>query len=180
MKMSMSLSEYPVAAIAAPATAVVLTSCDSAGVAGAWPSAIVAAVVGGIALLIAWQQYQVAKTKLSLDLFDKRLPIFKETMAFLTYIVENEAPLSRYWNPIDKFTTEASFLFGPDIVEYMQGASRNASELAQIGFRARANGDVIQPQDIARDTELLNWFMREAQTGAKEKFRPYLEFGEWK
>ncbi len=42
------------------------------------PAAFVAFVIGAIAARIAYNQYLVAKAKLSLDLFEKRFPIFQK------------------------------------------------------------------------------------------------------
>jgi hypothetical protein len=53
------------------------------------PAAFVALVIGAIAAGIAWRQYQVAKARLKLDLFDKRHPIYQQTWEILSEVVIN-------------------------------------------------------------------------------------------
>lgn len=140
------------------------------------PAAVVALLVGVLASWIGYQQYRVGRAKLNLDLFDKRYLVFQKTWEFLS----SPPPGMFGSGPFDNLIPQASFLFGPEVAEYMRTASRHATELATIGARARGRGDVIAPEDIPRDTELHNWFFQEASVGVKSIFGRYLDFAEWR
>lgn len=133
---------------------------------------------------VAWRQYRVAseqkrvaRAKLNLDLFDRRLRIFRATEQFLM----NSFPGA----PKDKtdFTdlfAEASFLFESDVEAYMRLALKKRGELVTINLRATANNGMVRPEDIARDTELVQWFTGEHGGGCRLVFAPYLDFSEWR
>jgi len=138
------------------------------------PAAFVTLVIGWIAatiarrqLIVAAEQKRVATAKLNLDLFDRRLKIFQATEQFLM----NSFPGA----PQDKtdfinMFAEASFLF----------ALKNRVDLVTIGLRAAANQGMVRPEDVARDTELVQWFSDEHGGGCRQVFAPYLDFSEWR
>jgi hypothetical protein len=63
------------------------------------PAAIVATFAAGIAGIIAWRQYKVAKAKLNLDLFERRYKIFHNTWEELS----NIAPARRQVLSVHQF-----------------------------------------------------------------------------
>jgi len=145
------------------------------------PAAFVALVIGGIAAYIAWRQYETAQAKLKLDLFEKRYTLFEATWEFLsnqrtTEVGSESNMLVSFNNVIPK----ARFLFGSDIEAYLRDASSKHIELRTIASKTKANGGIMVPEDIERNTELLRWFGTEASEGAKARFNPYLGFEKWK
>jgi hypothetical protein len=52
-------------------------------------SPIVTLLVSCALAFIAWQQWQVARNKLRLDLFDRRYRVYDATRKFLTWIVSH-------------------------------------------------------------------------------------------
>ena len=143
------------------------------------PAAFVTLVIGGIAAFIAWRQNETAKAKLKLDLFDKRYEIFEKTWAFLSgadKIAQNPDP----FHPFTNIIPQAGFLFGSDIEEYLQIASKKQTEMWLIYVKSRNNNNLIAPDDIEPLKELSLWFYEEASNGAKCAFSPYLNFEKWK
>ena len=86
--------------------------------AGGLPAAVVALLVAWV----AYQQWRVARAKLNLELFERRLKIFRETEKFLVKSLPGAPPDSTGF--VDRLP-ESSFLFDQEIVSYMQQIMRN-------------------------------------------------------
>ena len=144
------------------------------------PTALVALLAACLARWIAYQQYQVARARLNFDLFDKRYAIFEEVWRCMSDVVTT-GPVPAYLSsPFDRFVPQATFLFGPEIEVYLRQASENLQEIWAISLRTKANHDVMPLADINRHRELLQWFLDEAQHGARRIFTPFLDFSRWK
>jgi hypothetical protein len=146
------------------------------------PAAFVTLIIGGIAGLLTLRQYQVAKAKLKLDLFEKRYAIFHKTWVILSDVVirgtrEDHHGLA---TPFNNFLPEAAFLFGNEIFEYLDELSTKWNELHGLqGERI----DLAGPErlkNIARTSELEKWFFDQASTEAKLRFSSYMDFKNWK
>ncbi len=140
------------------------------------PAALVALVIGAIAALIAYRQYQVAQAKLKLDLFERRFKIFSRTWEILSETATQGTRVKNYGlgNPFSNFLPEAAFLFGTDVQEYLSLAVNQWIELSGI------EGEPNAPEHAARRAELKRWFFQEASAGAKKLFGRYLNFETWK
>jgi hypothetical protein len=145
-----------------------------------FPAAFVALVIGGVAAYIAWRQYKLAqeqhevtRAKLKFDLLEKRYAIFEQTWNFLSMIV-HEGPGATALPPFGNIIPQAGFLFGKEVEAYMREASEKQTELWFIESRMRANNNVMLPEDIDRDVELMAWFTGQASAGVKRIFAPYL------
>ena len=179
-----SSAVHGAAAVVAPAPGWVESGSLSFEMAKGLPAAFVTLVIGWIAatiarrqLIVAAEQKRVATAKLNLDLFDRRLKIFEATEQFLM----NSFPGA----PQDKtdfinLFAEASFLFESEVEAYMKLALKNRVDLVTIGLRAAGNQGMVRPEDIARDTELVQWFSDEHGGGCRLVFAPYLDFSEWR
>ena len=143
------------------------------------PASFVALVIGGIAAWIAFHQYRVARTKLKLDLFDKRYDIFIKTWGHLSEMVQKGVgPIAL--SDFDNERPRAGFLFGQDIESYLSEISSQRTKLWTINARIKATCGNIPLDIIKEDGDLSNWFLHEAQSGAKHRFAPYLDFSQWK
>jgi len=140
------------------------------------PAAFIALVIGAIAAIIAYRQYQVAHAKLKLDLFEMRFAIFSRTWEILSETATQGTRVRNYGlgNPFSNFIPEAAFLFGKDVEEYLSMAVKQWTEL--WGIEAEPN----VPRHAERRAELERWFFQEASTGAKKLFGRYLNFDTWK
>jgi len=147
------------------------------------PAGIVALVVGIVGAVIAWRQYQTARAKLKLDLFDRRYGIFMATWSHLSSVVQNgpepKGDASQAFEIIKTFRNnvpQAGFLFGEDIERYLDEIHENQMEA--WGLRMKYDQGDLSQQEIVRKTELTNWFLNEARD-AKRRFRPYLDLRSW-
>lgn len=146
------------------------------------PAAFVTLIIGTIAGLITWRQYQVAKAKLKLDLFQKRYDIFHKTWVIVSDTVIRGTREDHHGmaTPFNNFLPEAMFLFGPEISKYLDEVSNKWTQLH--GLEGEKD-DLVLPErlrNIEQSRVLKDYFMDQASKGAKEKFGKYLDFKNWK
>jgi hypothetical protein len=146
------------------------------------PAAFVTLIIGGIAAGITLRQYYVAKAKLKLDLFDKRYSIFHQTWVLLSQAVVGGTREKNYGlaTPFNNFLPEAAFLFGPEISAYLDECTKNWAELSGLQAEKSDAVGTDKQKNIARTSEVENWFFDQASKGAKAKFGKYLNFENWK
>jgi len=146
------------------------------------PAAIVALLVGVIAATVAYRQYKVARTKLKLDLFDKRYAVFEEVWEILRDVVlysGTRAKSTRGANrPFERLAPKVSFLFGPDVEKYFSTLLDAWEMLKRLELRCRHQP--LTPEEVAQALELYRFFQNQASTGAKTIFGRYLSFDGWK
>lgn len=86
-------------------------------------------------VVIAWQQWRVAKNKLRLDLFDRRYKVYDATRTFLIQIAQyNNFEQSELVN-FAAGISDAEFLFGADVVGVLEADSKTSA------WYARPSGD---------------------------------------
>jgi hypothetical protein len=145
------------------------------------PAAFVTLIIGAIAAGIAYRQYEVAKAKLKLDLFEKRYAIFHQTWEILSEAATKGARENNYGlaTPFNNFLPEAAFLFGKPIERYLDEASTKWAELRALEAETDGAG-IDRAANIAKASELQQWFFEQASKGAKAQFGRYLDFENWK
>ena len=145
------------------------------------PTFFVTLIIGIIAAGIAYRQYAVAKAKLKLDLFERRYAIFHQTWEILSEVAKNGAREKNYGfgTPFNNFLPEAAFLFGKPIERYLKEAASRWAGLRAVEAETDGAG-IDRAANIAKASELQNWFFEQASTGAKAQFGPYLDFENWK
>jgi len=101
---------------------------------------MLALVIGIVAAYIAFRQYRVARAKLKLDLFEKRFIIFHQTWVILFETVRSGTREKNYGlgTPFNNFLPEAAFLFGKDVENYLNNATKKWTELHAL--EAESNG----------------------------------------
>lgn len=142
---------------------------------------IVTLIIGTIAGLLTLRQYQLAKAKLKLDLFQKRFDIFHKIWIVLseTAIVGTRPEHHGLGTPFNNYAPEAFFIFGKDIEAYMEELSTRWKELRGLEER----DDITSPErneHIERMRVLTDYFFEQVSHGAKARFAPYLSFEKWK
>src|ERR1700730_2938705 len=99
------------------------------------PAAFVTLFIGAIAARITFNQFLVARAKLKLDLFEKRINVLHKTWddvadgvvrgTITTTSTEEDEFTSRFIH----YRPDAAFLFGKDIDAYMEELSKKWNEL---------------------------------------------------
>lgn len=143
-------------------------------------------IVGGIATWIASQQAAVAKeqrriaqAKLNLDLFHERMKIFEATWSAASSVVQSAEPCYAP-SSMTNLLPQASFLFRPEVEEYMKELISQMTKLAVIRASTKSNSNIVPADNIPEHVALETWLGNAARTGIREKFSPYLNFAEWR
>ena len=138
-------------------------------------------VIAAVATYIAWQQWRTNRQKLELDLYERRLRIYEEVQKILRIIArDTKASLS----DLLEFRTsvsEADFLFGPEIREYIDEIYTHSCNLGRWNDEYR---DITQvhPEGydhnkvVAEKHKELTWLVAQFEP-AKEQFQKYLRLG---
>ena len=149
-----------------------------------WPvvaefsKAMLTPMIAIVTAYIAWQQWKINKQKLSLDLYDRRLKVYEEVRQILSIILR-DAKAS--YDDLLKFyrtSSEADFLFGPDIQAYIDEIYQHGVQLQRWNSEYR---DYTQQIPDGYDHEKvcdgmhseLMWLTKQFEP-AKEKFKVYL------
>ena len=132
-----------------------------------------------IATYIAWQQWQTNRQKLKLERYDRRLRVYEEVVKLLS-LIDRDA--NAKYEDLLQFRTsvsEADFLFGPEIPEYLDEIFNRGVKLR---YWSKEYRDCTQEKPEGYDHEKvvngsheeLTW-LSEQFDPAKEKFRKYLD-----
>lgn len=143
------------------------------------PAAFVALVIGLVAAGIAYRQWQVARAKLNLDLFERRYAIFEETWGYLSSAVTEGT--KRFNDPtLSNLLPQAEFLFGPEIRAYMEQARSKMGDFWVVEKEWGTGTAEEQKKRISDRREVVNWFEKQASNGCRAKFGRYLDFRQWR
>ncbi len=141
------------------------------------PAAFVALVIGVIAAWIALQQWRIARAKLNLDLFERRLRVYRATDKYLLESLSGGP--QGFFDTIEGLD-DASFLFGSEVIAYLREVLDMRNELRTIDTRARANNGMVQLQEIGRHQQLSQWLTDQRNGPCRVVFAKYLDFGKWR
>jgi len=141
--------------------------------------ALLTPLIAVVATYIAWQQWQTNRQKLVLDRYDRRLRVYEEIRKILSIILR-DAKAS--YEDLLKFRTsvsEADFLFGPEITEYIDEIYKRGLKLQYWSGEYR---DYTQPKPEGYDHKKvvdgmhseLTWLAEQFEP-AKQKFKKYLD-----
>lgn len=137
---------------------------------------VISIVTALFASYIAWRQFQTAKNKLKLDLFDKRYAVFEKITGFIASPIINDNLKSKDIVNYLRDINSAKFLFedNKDVINYLDMLREKATELIilkQNESEALGKGDPDGNQQ--KQTDLILWF--EAQLNEIDDiFKKYL------
>ena len=138
-------------------------------------SALLTPVIGIAVAYIAWQQWRTARNKLKLDLFDRRLPIYERTRAFLA---RRMALRQLDHNEITEFAIEtrvSRWLFNPAMAQYLEGEIvKKAMDLATLHSELEGLTGEAHKENLSRQRELKNWLDVQLYKVIDTKFGKYL------
>lgn len=138
-----------------------------------------------ISLIAAWIAYTQANTnrkKYKLDRFDKRFRIYEELRLLLCIVQENARVEQSELFRFRAIESEADFLFGPEIRQYLDEVTQQVIILNTAVSEFR---DLSQPAPesydhqavVAAKGRALSWLISQFEI-ARKKFRPYLDVSE--
>ena len=137
------------------------------------------AVIGCIALYIAYQQWRTNYFKLQVDLYDRRLEVYKAVINYLEGVQGEFKVEHENLSALRERTAEADFLFGPDIREYLQELVRHGARLHRWNVERRGPGSPRPPgydhkKVLDGAEEERQWFMGQ-HVVARQKFKRYMD-----
>lgn len=110
-------------------------------------SAIGVVAVGCFAGYIAYRQWVTAHTKVQIDLYNLRLPVFLASASFVTCIRSGMGPEAAGANLFYKAKSEAAWLFHEELARYLDGVYRDGIDLhiARAGTFDEEHQEPIPP-----------------------------------
>jgi len=131
-------------------------------------------VIAIVATYIAWQQWQTNKQKLNFEKYERRLRVYEELRKILSIILR-DANVST--DDLLKFRTsvsEADFLFGPEIPEYIDEIYKRGLNLWQWNQQYRERPENYDHKRVIEEMHKELTWLTEQFKPAKEKFKKYL------
>lgn len=141
-------------------------------------SGLLTPLIAIVTVYIAWQQWKTNERKFKLDVYERRLIIYEEVKKFLL-IICREADVE--FDEAIRFRTsvsEADFLFGSEIVQYIDEIYQRAIHLRQCneGYRdySQAKPEGYDHSKVVEGKHNELTWLAEQLEPAKEKFSKYL------
>lgn len=143
-------------------------------------SAFAAISALAISLWVAHEQRKLSRSQLKHSYFEKRYAVFRATEDFLNHVLRVDGSLKLV---SDEFRTfhyaleQAEFLFGPDVVGYMNELKKTVVDIHPQVFE-RDHLALMKLQKLELDTEITAVLMRLAgplTEKRKQVFGPYLQ-----
>ena len=137
-----------------------------------------------IAIAVAWiafQQWKTAQQKLKMERYERRMRVYDQVIQILKVVMRDMNPKYEDLIQFRQATTEADFLFGSEIPDYLDELVSNGIKL-QNAKGAYCDYTRISPPGYDH-TKVVNEIKTQAEwftdqfNGAREKFRPYLDIG---
>jgi len=132
-----------------------------------------------IATYIAWQQWQTNLQKLNFEKYDRRLHVYEEVKKILSIILRDADANNEDLLKFRTSVSEADFLFGPEIIEYIDEIYGHCSDLHRWKVELRDPTQKIphgydHNKVVEGIDKELKWLHKQFES-AKEKFRKYLD-----
>ena len=122
-----------------------------------WTQALTPPIVSAVVIFVAWRQWVTARQKLVLDLFDRRLEVFRRLREAVNAIADGSGDVNQHYRAILDAKIESQFLFGEDIVKRIVAIDKLAwNQKVLLGMRS----------DVAVDPETRLQLIHEAALNA--------------
>lgn len=136
-------------------------------------------IIAIAAVRIAWQQAWTNRQKLVLDQYDRRLRIYEEVRKILSIIVRDAGATTEDLLKFRTSVSEADFLFGSEIMTYIEEIYSRGLKLWQWNQEYRDSTQQQPPgydhkKVVEEKYKELRW-LAEQFNPAKERFKKYLD-----
>jgi hypothetical protein len=98
--------------------------------------------IGALTIWIAYQQYELQRRKVRMDLYDRRLAVYTATMEWLAKCLNNQAGSPAEVFEWRRHVREADFLFGHDVQDQLEEIYRYSTQFIQASVIAKNAPDV--------------------------------------
>ncbi len=139
-------------------------------------------VIAALATYIAWQQWQTNRQRLNLDRYDRRLRVYEEVRKILSIILRDANASTEDLLKFRTSVSEADFLFGPEVMEYIDQIYKRGLSLRRWNQEYRDHTQEKPPgydhkKVVEEMHKELEWLTGQFEP-AKHIFRKYLNVGE--
>ena len=140
--------------------------------------ALLTPIIAIVATYVAWQQWKTNQQKLNLERYERRLRVYEEVRKILSIILRDAKASTEDLLKFRTSVSEADFLFGPEIPEYIDEIYKHGLNLWRWKQEYR---DYTQEKTEGYDHKKvveemhkeLTWLIEQFGP-AKEKFKKYL------
>lgn len=132
-------------------------------------------VIAGIALSIAYFQYRNTKSKIKMDLFDRRMAIYESTKIFLKKISRDAKISLDDAVEFRRDYSHARFLFGSDVNAELKSIFEHALELATLIEESDVLDGDKKKESIKRKFDEVKWLVNRFEN-VDSVMSPYLDF----
>jgi hypothetical protein len=144
--------------------------------------ALLTPTIAFITTYVAYQQWRVNMTRLDLDLYDRRLTIYKAVDAFYGDVGTQGTVTYPMVSQLRYATAETPFLFPAEIGKHLKEVSDNAMRIATLREQTDpASGGPGLPVGDARSkaceehSKLNLWLLQDAKGESRKRFGKYLK-----
>jgi hypothetical protein len=125
--------------------------------------------IGAVTVYIAWQQWKTNQQKLDFDRYDRRLKIYDELLNFIAVALDSKVT-SKNLTDFHKTISDANFIFGDDIIEYLNEVYGHCSKLFVMQEQYKSE---TQPNtsELANDMYIESSWLASQQDKTKETFK---------
>lgn len=143
-------------------------------------SALLTPVIAAIAVYIAYQQWEINRRKLELELelYERRLRVHQAVTRFVGKVITEASLYTQDFSELSRGTAEADFLFASDVRVYRKDLNMHGAILRKWNNEYRDNQQVpAEGYDhgaVVKGIEQeLKWFADQLE-GARQLFAKYL------
>lgn len=136
--------------------------------------------IAAVGAVIAYQQYKVNHRKLKLDQYDRRMKIYAELKTFLSINMRDGRATAQQMLEFRSKVAEADFLFGPEVMKYLDEVYKHGIDLATWSDMYRDYTQTPHPPEydhnkvVKKKAEEFRWLADQYEP-ALRLFRPYLD-----
>lgn len=113
-------------------------------------------IVATFGIYIAYQQFQLAKQKNKLELFEYRVNVYEATRRLREVIIRDGGLNRNDYLEFNNDTYDSRFLFGDDVVNHIKEMKENTAKLMAYSEKSEKGSD--REKFIDLEYELLTWF----------------------
>ncbi len=155
----------------------ILAGFPGSGLAAAL-SGMMTPLIAVIGAYIAYQQWRTNHQKLQFDRYARRLQVYEHVRAVLGVVARDAAVDFQEILIFRRAVSEADFLFGPEVVEYIDEIYRHGVKLGtlkseRMGARDSQNTDFDYETNANGHDAELRWFLAQFDV-ARERFGTYM------
>jgi hypothetical protein len=139
-------------------------------------------MIGFATVYIAWQQRNLNKTRLRVELYDRQLAVYKAVDKFHGSIPELGRPTYAMIQELRVSTAEAPFLFRPEVEKHLAKSCKTATHAAVLHDQMNlSSGEATSLEGEERKQVAIEhgalclWLQQEARAESRKLFGKYLK-----